>query len=149
MELADIDWARQRIQIRHGKGRRQRVVPFGPEAAAAVGAYCAGFRGQTPGCLFQTSRGPRRRLHLFALATLFDRLGARAAVVDCHPHRFRHTFATWALEQRAREVDVQHLLGHATGHMLQRYAATYDAARAADAHADFSPARRLAGVALP
>ena len=105
--------------------------------------------GQTPGCLFQTSRGPRRRLHLFALTTLFDRLGARAAVVDCHPHRFRHTFATWALEQRAREVDVQHLLGHATGHMLQRYAATYDAARAADAHADFSPARRLAGVALP
>ena len=64
---------------------------------------------------------------------------------DAHAHRFRHTFATWALEHHAREIDVQHLLGHATTHMLRRYTATYDAARAAEAHAGFSPAARLTG----
>ena len=64
---------------------------------------------------------------------------------NAHAHRFRHTFATWALEHHAREIDVQHLLGHSTTHMLRRYAATYDAARAAEAHAGFSPAARLSG----
>ncbi len=62
---------------------------------------------------------------------------------DCHPHRFRHTFATWAIENHARELDVQYLLGHSTSAMVRRYSATYDAAKAADAHASFSPAARL------
>ena len=145
VELADVDWTQQRIHVRHGKGRRQRVVPFGATPAAMLRAYLDRFRGWDPGCLFLRAWGrPRRRLHLFALTTLFDRLGARAGVPNAHAHRFRHTFATWALEHHAREIDVQHLLGHATTHMLRRYAATYDAARAAEAHAGFSPAARLA-----
>ncbi len=147
VELVDVDWAAQRIHVRHGKGRRQRVVPFGARPAVMLRAYLDDFRGWAPGCLFLRAVGrPRRPLHLFALTTLFDRLGARAGVADAHAHRFRHTFATWALEHHAREIDVQHLLGHATPHMLQRYAATYDATRAAEAHADFSPAARLAGA---
>ncbi len=35
------------------------------------------------------------------------------------------------------------LLGHSTSAMVRRYSATYDAAKAADAHASFSPAARL------
>ncbi|MCH7935127.1 MAG: site-specific integrase, partial [Gemmatimonadetes bacterium] len=60
-----------------------------------------------------------------------------------HPHRFRHTFATWAIEQQAREIDVQRLLGHSTSAMLRRYTASYDAEKAAQAHASFSPGDRL------
>ena len=48
-----------------------------------------------------------------------------------------------AIENRARELDVQYLLGHSTSAMVRRYAATYDAAKAAAAHASFSPAARL------
>ncbi|KPJ48707.1 MAG: hypothetical protein AMJ38_04730 [Dehalococcoidia bacterium DG_22] len=62
-----------------------------------------------------------------------------------HPHRFRHTFATWAIEQQAREIDVQFLLGHSTPAMLRRYTATYNAEKAAQAHALFSAANRLDG----
>jgi len=65
------------------------------------------------------------------------------AGVHANPHRFRHTFATWAIENHARELDVQYLLGHSTSAMVRRYSATYDAAKAADAHAAFSPAARL------
>ena len=54
-----------------------------------------------------------------------------------------HLFATWAIENHARELDVQYLLGHSTSAMVRRYSATYDAAKAADAHAAFSPAARL------
>ena len=52
---------------------------------------------------------------------------------------------TLAIEQQAREIDVQFLLGHSTLAMLRRYTATYDAEKAAQAHALFSPADRLDG----
>ena len=64
--------------------------------------------------------------------------------VHANPHRFRHTFATWVIENLARELDVQYLLGHSTSAMVRRYSATYDAAKATEAHATLSPAARLA-----
>ena len=143
VELHDIDWAlRRRIHIRQGKGRKQRVVPFGDAPEAALHAYLERFRGEVPGCLFLASRGQRLPLAPFALTTLFDRLGKRAGVSHAHAHRFRHTFATWAIENHARELDVQYLLGHSTSAMVRRYSATYDSAKAAAAHASFSPAAR-------
>ncbi|UCH87872.1 MAG: site-specific integrase [Dehalococcoidia bacterium] len=79
------------------------------------------------------------------MRTIFQRLGKQASIPKVHPHRFRHTFATWAIEQQAREIDVQSVLGHSTPAMLRRYTATYDAEKAAQAHASFSPADRLNG----
>jgi transposase-like protein len=51
--------------------------------------------------------------------------------------------ATWAIENEARELDVQYLLGHSTPAMVRRYSATYDAEKAARAHERFSPADRM------
>jgi len=51
--------------------------------------------------------------------------------------------ATWAIEAEAREIDVQFLLGHSTPAMVRRYAATYNAEKAARAHARWSPGDRL------
>src|SRR6185295_8362003 len=50
----------------------------------------------------------------------------------------------WCIEQGAREVDVQHLLGHSSSTMLRRYTATYNAEKAAQAHEQFSPGDRYA-----
>ncbi len=145
LTLADVSWDDRRIHIRHGKGRKQRVVPFGDGPEAALRDYVARFRGEDEGPLFLTvSRWgeARRPMNKYLLGTLFSRLGERAGV-HANPHRFRHTFATWAIENHARELDVQYLLGHSTSAMVRRYSATYDAAKAADAHASFSPAARL------
>jgi integrase len=50
--------------------------------------------------------GAKRRRHKplcrTAMRTIFQRLGEQAGVAKVHPHRFRHTFATWAIEQQAR-----------------------------------------------
>ena len=81
-------------------------------------------------------------MNKYLLGILFGRLGQRAGV-HANPHRFRHTLATWAIENHARELDLQYLLGHSTSAMVRRYSATDDAARAADAHAGFSPAARF------
>jgi len=145
LTLADVSWETRRIHIRHGKGRKQRVVPFGEGPEAALRAYIEEFRGEDAGPLFLTiSRWgeARRPMNKYLLGTLFARIGERAGV-HANPHRFRHTFATWAIENSARELDVQYLLGHSTSAMVRRYSATYDAAKAADAHAAFSPAARL------
>ena len=57
-------------------------------------------------------------------------------------HCFRHTFATWAIEQDARD-DVQFLLGHSSPDMVRRYASTYNSEQAARRHVSFSPAELL------
>ncbi|MDP6824299.1 MAG: tyrosine-type recombinase/integrase [Dehalococcoidia bacterium] len=147
LELRDVDRESRRIHIRHGKGRKQRMVAFGAGPADAVAAYVDRYRGADPGPLFQSvSRWgeARRAFNPDHLGTVMQRLGEKTGV-HANPHRFRHTFATWAIENQARELDVQYLLGHSTSAMVRRYSATYDAAKAAEAHAMFSPADRLAG----
>ena len=72
--------------------------------------------------------------------------GIKAGVRQVNPHRFRHTFATWAIRARARELAVQYLLGHSSPVMVRRYSATYDSEQAAVAHAAFSPAMQLGGT---
>jgi integrase len=81
------------------------------------------------------------------MRTIFQRLGEECGLAKVHPHQFRHTFGTWAIEQQAREVDVQCLLGHSTPAMLRRYAGSYDAEKAAQAHASFSLGDRLSALA--
>ena len=68
---------------------------------------------------------PGVRLQPNGLKQLLRRRGRAAHVPRCHAHRFRHTFATWAIQQDARELDVQHLLGHAGPEMVRRYTASY------------------------
>ena len=43
---------------------------------------------------------------------MLRRPAERAGVPHGHPHNFRYTFATWAIEVEEREIDVQFLLGH-------------------------------------
>ena len=143
LELGDVDFAAQRMLIKHAKGNKQRVVRFGKRTRQALEHYIRAFRGNDPGYLLLTARGGRH-LNRSAMRTIFQRLGQECRIPKVHPHRFRHTFATWAIEQQAREIDVQRLLGHSTSAMLRRYTASYDAEKAAQAHASFSPGDRLA-----
>ncbi len=142
LDLGDVDFATQRMLIKHAKGNKQRVVRFGERARQALEHYIRSFRGDAPGYLLLTARG-RRHLNRSAMRTIFQRLGEECGIPKVHPHRFRHTFATWAIEQQAREIDVQRLLGHSTSAMLRRYTASYDAEKAAEAHASFSPGDSL------
>jgi site-specific recombinase XerD len=121
LELADLDWDRQRALVRHGKGDKQRRVGFSKPTGDMVREYIARFRGEEPGALFLTSRQAKMRSGN-ALNWILRRLSARTGVAHVNPHRFRHTFATWAIESGAREIDVQMLLGHTDLTMTHHYA---------------------------
>ena len=74
---------------------------------------------------------------------MLRRLGARAGVPKVHAHRFRHTFATWAISHDARELDVQYLLGHSSPDMVRRYSSSYRSEQAATRHYAFSPGDQM------
>ncbi|MEX2376088.1 MAG: tyrosine-type recombinase/integrase [Dehalococcoidia bacterium] len=141
VHLDDVDWDHGRVRVLHGKGQKQRWVGFGQEAQAALRRYLVD-RGSEPGPLFLSTRSGRG-LKPLALNTILERIGTRAGVEKVHPHRFRHTFATWAIRSHAREIDVQSLLGHTSLTMVQRYARTYSSEEAVAAHSQFSPVSQL------
>jgi len=141
LDLADLDLAGQRLRVLHGKGNKQRVVRFGARAKETVEDYLERFRGREPGALFLSRHGTRMSSH--SVLIFLRRLGKQGGVEKVKVHRFRHTFATWAIENEARELDAQFLLGYSTLAMLRRYAAAYDAEKAARAHERFSPADRM------
>jgi integrase/recombinase XerC/integrase/recombinase XerD len=153
LQLDDLNLASGRLRVLHGKGNKQRVVPFAERCRAALAMYLD-VRGHTPGPLFVAATGhgalrPGVALQPNGLKQLLRRLGRTTGVPKVHAHRFRHTFATWAIQHDARELDVQYLLGHSSPDMVRRYSSSYRSEQAAQRHARFSPADQMLGVSSP
>ena len=100
-----------------GKGNKERVVPVGSQAVAALRRYLEVgrpllVRPRSPGTVFLTRRGTA-----FAPVTLWLRVKAcvrRAGLTrNVTPHMLRHSFATHLLEHGADLRVIQELLGHA------------------------------------
>jgi integrase/recombinase XerD len=100
-----------------GKGNKQRLVPVGGYAVAAISAYLDGARpsllkGRASPYLFVTARGTRMTRQAFW--KLIVGHGKRAGIFhDLSPHVLRHSFATHLLEGGADLRSVQTMLGHA------------------------------------
>ena len=109
-----------------GKGGKQRVVPIGSFARAAVQAYLVRARpvlssaGQATPALVLNARGGRlsRQSAWTVLVRAADRAGITAEV---SPHTLRHSFATHLLDGGADVRVVQELLGHASVTTTQVY----------------------------
>jgi integrase/recombinase XerC len=147
LELADLNLDARRLRILHGKGNRQRVLPFAERCRDALLHYLE-LRGRGAGPLFVAANGGgalqgERPLASNGLKQMLRRLGRRAGVERVHAHRFRHTFATWAIQHEARELDVQYLLGHASPDMVRRYSSAYRSEQAAMRHHAFSPGDQM------
>lgn len=109
-----------------GKGNKQRVVPVGSYARAAIEAYLVrvrpvfSARGKATPALFLGARGQRMSRQN---AWLIIRAAAERAHlgVEISPHTFRHSFATHLLAGGADVRVVQELLGHASVSTTQIY----------------------------
>lgn len=110
-----------------GKGRKERLVPVGSKALAALEAYMAlrtalrDRRGeQHPRALFLNRKG--KRLSVRWVQELVKRYGGLGAGrSDLHPHALRHSCATHMLEGGADLRAIQELLGHSSLATTQRY----------------------------
>jgi integrase/recombinase XerD len=125
LDLDDVD-AVERTVLLDGKGGKQRLVPIGRPALAALDAYLVRARpglashGRGTPAVFLNVRGGRlsRQSAWQVLKVAADRAGISASV---SPHTLRHSFATHLLEGGADVRVVQELLGHASVTTTQIY----------------------------
>jgi len=126
INLDDIQRSAELILIR-GKGKKQRLVPFGDSVKNALARYLpvrhellAGRRRSTPALLINRRDGGR--LTTRSVGRIIKRLAvAHGLPPDVHPHTLRHAFGTHMLEQGADLRAIQEMLGHERLSTTQRY----------------------------
>jgi integrase/recombinase XerC len=114
LDIGDVDRQRGLVRVL-GKGRKERIVPVGSAAVAAIDRWLE-VSGRSPrddGPLFLSERGTRlsrRQIQRIVAARL-----ARATDGEpLSPHALRHSFATHLLDEGADLMAVKELLGHAS-----------------------------------
>ena len=116
LDLPDLDPRERMLRVR-GKGDKQRVVPVGGPALAALRAWLRGgrneFRGRRPESAVFLNRRGGRLSRVSVWKVLKDCAAAAGLREDVSPHTLRHTYATHLLEGGADLRVVQELLGHA------------------------------------
>ena len=107
------------VKVRHGKGGKQRLVPVGGKAVAALDAWLAVRPANGGPAIFVNPKGARLTVRTVQrrMKTLADALGLAGAT----PHALRHSFATHLLDGGVDLRAIQELLGHASLSSTQIY----------------------------
>lgn len=120
LQLRDYEKQTGRLDIRHGKGNKRRVVYLGETARKHMWRYMLereGIKANDP--LFVTRSGkPLERDELLNMITATAR---RAGVNRANVHKFRHTFAVNFLRNGGNVLHLQQLLGHESIETLKIY----------------------------
>ena len=134
----DLDWDNAAIRVVHGKGQKERRIPFDRQCQRAVLRYMQQRRDSLD-WLWVTEEGIR--LGYDGIWQDLKRLTERAEVVlkdTCHI--FRRTFAANAVKQKIPRPYVQAIAGWSTPQMLDHYVAAMEAEEEAiDAFKEFKP----------
>jgi len=121
LDVPEVDLEARMVRVL-GKGRKERVVPFGTRARDALRAYLPARARTLPRseALFVNRRGGR--LSDRSVRTILaGRVRQVALAKRISPHSLRHSFATHLLARGADLRTIQELLGHASLSTTQRY----------------------------
>lgn len=94
-----------------GKGSKERLVYFDARTKIHLQNYLEQRTDSNP-ALFVSLKAPYERLMIGGVETRLRELGARLNLVKVHPHKFRRTMATSAIDKGMPIEQVQQLLGH-------------------------------------
>jgi len=121
LDLGEVDLTARTVRVL-GKGRKERIVPFGRPAGEALRAYLAHRHQLAPKseAMFANHRGGRLT-DRSVREIVKSRLRALAWEQKASPHTLRHSFATHLLERGADLRAIQELLGHSSLSTTQRY----------------------------
>ncbi len=118
LDLDDVDLDNGVLQVREGKGGKDRAIPLFDPLPALLRAWLT-VRGDTLGPLFPGARVPR--LERKAVGRILGRLAENAEIPHFSPHQLRHTFCTSLVRMGVSPSHVQALAGHESLETTQRY----------------------------
>ena len=126
LTLDDINWQERSILVRHGKGDKERITYFNPEAEVSIKAYLKVRKGEDRH-LFTKTRAPYTGITKEALEAeirqIRERIPEKLSFKPT-PHSFRRTMATTASERGMSVEEVQALLGHESIQTTMQYVTT-------------------------
>lgn len=120
INIKDIDF-QERSCIVTGKGNKQREVYFDARAKIHLLEYI-NQRKDNNEALFVSHSKPNKRLTINSIETILRKLGKKCNINKVHPHKFRRTLATMAIDKGMPIEQVQKLLGHTKIDTTMHYA---------------------------
>lgn len=106
----DIDF-NERECVVVGKGDKERMVYFDARTKLHLQNYLASRTDSNP-ALFVSLRSPHKRLTIGAIELRLREMGRKLGISKVHPHKFRRTLATMAIDKGMPIEQLQQLLGH-------------------------------------
>ena len=120
LNVDDIDLERRECVV-HGKGGKERRVYFDAKAKVHLKEYISS-RTDTSAALFVTLNSPHKRLMISGVEIRMRELGRSVDLDRIHPHKFRRTMATRAIDKGMPIEQVQKILGHSQIDTTMQYA---------------------------
>lgn len=111
LDISDIDFSNKECLVL-GKGNKQRKVYFDAKTKIHLQQYLR-IRKDNNKALFVSMLEPHDRLKISGVEITLRKIGNRININHVHPHKFRRTLATKAIDKGMPIEQVQHLLGHA------------------------------------
>lgn len=106
----DINFAERECVV-FGKGDKERIVYFDSRAKLHLQEYLDSRTDDNP-ALFVTLRAPYERIQIGGIEHRLREMGKRLNIPKVHPHKFRRTLATMAIDKGMPIEQLQRLLGH-------------------------------------
>lgn len=120
LNRGDINFADRECVV-FGKGDKERVVYFDARTKIHLQNY---LESRTDNCpaLFVSLRAPHERLNIGGVEVRLRKLGQELGIQKVHPHKFRRTMATMAIDKGMPIEQLQRLLGHSKIDTTLQYA---------------------------
>lgn len=106
----DINFTERECVV-FGKGDKERIVYFDARAKLHLREYLDGRTDENP-ALFVSLKAPYERLQIGGVEHRLREIGKRLNILKVHPHKFRRTLATMAIDKGMPIEQLQRLLGH-------------------------------------
>lgn len=110
LNKTDIDFVERECNVL-GKGDKERIVYFDARTKMHLNNYINSRTDDNP-ALFVSLKAPHKRLEIGGIEVRLRQLGKSLGIVKVHPHKFRRTLATMAIDKGMPIEQLQQLLGH-------------------------------------